>query len=400
MPDTLKKLREPAALAAVGFAGLALLVAVVNLLAPPSSDGVSEPFANRAYDQVTSFLDVVVAAAAVYAVYLANHVSPALPKARLITMAALGEAGVAVLFGVVTALAQFGVDGVSFEGKFLHFLAAIGAGAVVAVAALYVWITWQALAPAAPRGVGQQPLGGQYGGGAGWSGAPGGSAGGQQYPPQPQGPPPGGFGWSPQQQPAAPGQPGFGGQPGQTSPTPFGQQQGAPGQGQAQGQGQNPAHAQGQSGYGALPGQGQPAQSGYGQPDFGQPDFGQPGAPASPQQFGSDRTQLLPPVPPAQPGQQGQPGGGQPGGYGQQSQSFGLPGGAGLSTGSHQPQPQPPLPPTMQDYAAEPSPWSPGGPANTGGGGAVGGQQPSSQEYPDEEQRPGNPFPIGEWRSE
>src|ERR1700737_4851372 len=63
MPDTLKKLREPAALAAVGFAGLVLLVAVVNLLAPPSTDGISEPFANRAYDQVTSFLDVVVAAA-------------------------------------------------------------------------------------------------------------------------------------------------------------------------------------------------------------------------------------------------------------------------------------------------------------------------------------------------
>ncbi|MBS2961763.1 hypothetical protein KGA66_01795 [Actinocrinis puniceicyclus] len=214
MPETLKKLREPAALAAVLFAGLALLVAVINLLAPPSSNGFSEPFANRAHDQVGSFLDVVVAAAAAFAVYLAQHVAPALAKARLVTMVALAEMGVALLFGVVTVLAQFGADGVGGEGKFLTFLLALGQGAVVAVAALFVWQTWQILNPQAPRPTVARP--GQFGGG--WTGGPGGP--GQQQYTQPA-PPPGGFGWAPQQG----GQP----QPGQSGPTAFGQQaQGGP----------------------------------------------------------------------------------------------------------------------------------------------------------------------------
>ncbi|HEU5356084.1 MAG TPA: hypothetical protein VFU65_16540 [Actinocrinis sp.] len=384
MPETLKKLREPAALAAVVFAGLTLLVAVINLLAPPSSNGFSEPFANRAHDQVGTFLDVVVAAAAAFAVYLANHISPALAKARLITLAALVEMGVALLFGVVTALAQFGADGIGGEGKFLTFVMAIGEGVVVAVAGLFVWMTWQILNPQSARPAGQQPA--QYGGG--WTGGPGaGSAGqgGQQYPQA--APPPGGFGWTPQQgagqpgqqagqpgQSAQPGPAGFGqqaGQPGQAGPTVFGQQ----GQGQSQGQGQ---------GQGA-------------------------GAAGAPQPF-SDRTQLLPPV------QSGQPPQAPSAGYEQhqQAQQFGqAPGAAG--TGSHQPHQQPPMPPTMQDYAAAPNPWSPGGsgssaqpgvqnPAQGQGQAQVHGQdQGQGQQIPpargDESDRPG-PFQVGDWRSE
>jgi hypothetical protein len=217
MPETLKKLREPAALAAVLFAGLALLVAVINLLAPPSSNGYSEPFANRAHDQVGAFLNVVVAAAAAFAVYLVQHVAPALAKARLVTMAALGELGVALLFGVVTALAQFGADGVDGEGKFLTFLLALGEGAVVAVAALFVWQTWQLVNPQPARPAAGQP--GQFGGG--WTGGPG--AGGQQQYAQPA-PPPGGFGWAPQQGAQQTGQ-----QPGQPAPAPSGFGQPQPG---------------------------------------------------------------------------------------------------------------------------------------------------------------------------
>jgi len=351
MPDTLKKLREPAALAAVVFAGLVLLSAVINLLVPPSVNGISEPFANRALGEVTQFLDVTVAAAAAYAVYLANHVSPALAKARLITLAALIELGVALLFGVVTALALWGADGEPGESKFLSFLVAIGSAAVVAVAGLFVWLTWQALAPAAPR---PAQAGGQYGGG--WQGGGGPGTGGQQYG-QPS-PPPGGFGWNPQQ-PQAPAQPGYGQQPGQSGPTAFGQQQG-------------------------------------GQPGFG---GGQPGA-ANPQQpFGADRTQLLPPVPPTPPSQPGHAGQQGPAGYGQQS---GAPGAGQSASGTQQG--QPPAPPTMQNYAAQSSPWSPGGPA--------GGQPPQPPQPPqhgqppvpptraEDEQRPDSPFPIGEWRSE
>lgn len=355
MPDTLKKLREPAALAAVAFAGLALLVAVINLLAPPSSNGFSEPFANRAHDQVGAFLDVVVAAAAAFAVYLANHVAPALAKARVVTLAALVEMGVALLFGVVTALAQFGADGIDGEGKFLTFLLALGEGAVVAVSALFVWSTWQILNPQSPRPAAGQP--GAFGGG--WPGGPGSGTGGQQYPQA--APPPGGFGWAPQpggQQ----GQPQPAQHPGQSGPTAFGQQ-----------------------------GQGV-------------------GAVGAPQPFGGDRTQLLPPV---QGGQQP----GQPAGYDQQAQQFGqmpagmpgasvpgvnMPGAAG--SGSHQV--QPPLPSGMKDYAAAPTTWTPSGTGSASSPPAAqnpvpgqGTQQipPTRAEEP--EQRPG-PFQIGDWHSE
>ena len=363
MPDTLKKLREPAALAAVVFAGLTLLVAVINLLAPPSSNGVSEPFGNRAHDQVGAFLDVVVAVAAAFAVHLANHLTPALAKARLITLAALVEMGVALLFGVVTALAQFGADGVDGEGKLLTFLMAIGEGAVVAVSALFVWMTWQVLNPQSARPAAGPP--GQYGGG--WTGAPGagggGGTGGQQYPQA--APPPGGFGWTPQQ---------GGGQHGQHAGQPqSGQQQGQPGQ-------------------------------------AGPTAFGQQGTAATgaPQPFGSDRTQLLPPV-------QGGVPQGQPAGFDQQTQQFGQipapqpPGAPG--GGSHQI--QPPLPPMMQDYAAQPSTWSPTGAGGASpqsaaqhpahghgqGQGQGQGQQNPPARADDAEQRPG-PFQIGDWRSE
>ncbi|MGH6657918.1 MAG: hypothetical protein ACRDVE_22240 [Actinocrinis sp.] len=296
MPETLKKLREPAALAAVLFAGLVLLVGVINLLAPPSSGGVSEPFANRAADQVGRFLSLDVAIAVAVGVYLANHVAPALPKARLITLIALVESGVAVVFGVITGLAQFGAGGLGGEGKFLGFLAAVGGAAVVGVAALYVWTTWQTHAAQSPR-----PAGGQrfQPGGGNWQGGGGaGGAGEQQYPQQ--SPPPGGFGWTPQQGQQQPPQ---AGQQGQSGPTAFGQQQ-------------------------------------------------VPGAGAAQQPFGVDRTQLLPPVqaggqPPQPPQHQAQPQSQpQPGGYFGEQQ-------AGAA-------PQPPLPPTMQDYAAQQSPWSPG----------------------------------------
>jgi hypothetical protein len=379
MPETLKKLREPAALAAVVFAGLTLLVAVINLLAPPSSNGFSEPFANGAHDQVGRFLDVVVAAAAAFAVYLANHVDPALAKARLITLAALVEMGVALLFGVVTALAQFGADGISGEDKFLTFVAAVGQGVVVVVAALYVWMTWQILNPQTARPAGQP---GQYGGG--WTGGPGAGTGagqgGQQYAP-PAGPPPGGFGWTPQ----------GGAQHGQ------------------QGGQQQPGQQGGQAGFGQQPGQSGPT-------TFGQQGQGAAGAP---QPFGSDRTQLLPPVQAGQqPGQQPGPGTG----YDQQTQQFG--GQAPGVTGGGS---QPPLPPSMQDYTAAPSTWSPSGtgsasamppapPQNPGHGQAqhapgqpfpgqqVPGTQVPGQQIPparaeEAEQRPG-PFQVGDWRSE
>jgi hypothetical protein len=296
MSDTLKKLREPAALAAVAFGGLWLLAAVINLLVPPSYNGATQSFASRAYDQAPDFLNFFVALAIGIAVYLANEVEPPLARAKVVTLAALIEGGVAAVFGVVTALALFGADGPPAQTKLAQFFIALGGAAVVAVAAWYAWLSWQRHAvpkaqPAAP--------------GAGWLG--------QGYPQQPS-PPPGGFGWTPQQ----------------------------------------------------------PQQPPYGAP---QPGVGLPGQPqqqpGSPTPFGSDRTQLLPPV---------QQGGGQPG--------EGMPGA--------QTQAQPALPPTMQGYAPQQQPWSPG----------ITGQQvpqqpQQQQQQPQSEQdQLGGGFPIGEWRSE
>lgn len=187
MSDTLKKLREPAALAAVAYAGLSLLAALLDLLLPPSTDGVSEPFANRAHDQTTAFLSVTVAAAVGFAVYLANEAGPALAKARLITLAALIEAALAALLGVISVLAQFGAQGVPGEDKFTRFLEGAGGAAVLAVAGWYTLTLWQAHAAARPKPAAP----------AGWPGGPG-------YPQQ-QTPPPGGFGWAPPQG-QAPGQ--------------------------------------------------------------------------------------------------------------------------------------------------------------------------------------------------
>lgn len=210
MSDTLKKLREPAALAAVAYAGLVLLAAVINLLVPPSYNGATQSFSSRAYDQATTFLSLSVALAVAAAVYLANEIEPELGRARLVTLLALIEGGVAALFGVVTALALFGADGPPGQTKLAQFFAAVGGAAVVAVATWYAWLTWQKHA-AKPQQAGPAP----------WPGGPG--AGGPGYPQQ-SAPPPGGFGWTPQQPQQVPygaglgqqgGQPGQPGQPGQ-----------------------------------------------------------------------------------------------------------------------------------------------------------------------------------------
>jgi hypothetical protein len=199
MSDTLKKLREPAALAAVGYAGLVLLAAVINLLVPPSYHGLSQSFANRAYDQAPVFLNFTVALAIGVAVYLANDFEPPLARARLVTLLAVIESGVAALFGVVTALALFGADPAG-QSKLAQFFVALGGAAVVAVAGWYAWLTWQRHSAPKPQ---QERA-------AGWPGA---GVSGPGYPQQPA-PPPGGFGWAPQQQPPYPGQP----QPGQPGP--------------------------------------------------------------------------------------------------------------------------------------------------------------------------------------
>jgi hypothetical protein len=317
MTDAINKLREPAALAALGYAGLSMLAALLNLLIPPSSDGVSEAFTGRAGDQAANFLSVTVAAAVAFALYLANHHRNGLMRARLITLVGLVELGVALVLGGLCTLIQFGDQGPA-QSKFYSFLELVGRGLVVAVAAWYAWLTWQQHAAVRPA----------PGGDAGWKGAgpgpfqtyppnqPGPPPFGQQMPGQ-QTPPPGGFGWTPQQSApqqapqnfaggAGPGVPGgagqqrFGGERTQMlPPVPGGQPPVSP-------QRPSPDGLQG-----GLRDQGpiQPVVPPTMQGFAAQPGAWSPGGPGG-QQAPPAPTQQFPPVQP-QPGQQ-QPGQGQP----------------------------------------------------------------------------------------
>ena len=344
MTDAIKKLREPAALAAAAFAALSVLASVIELL---FTSGGS--FSDNAAGQTGNLLNFPVALALAIAVYLANHVGPALEKARLITLVTLVTAGVAAVLGLVSFFAGFGA-GSSGTDKFAYFLAGAGGAAVLGVAAWYVWLTWQTHAPARPAEP-VAPLGGQ----AGWApplqGMPGqqgqpGVGGPQQpgFPGDPQGQQPAGFGWTP-------GNPNE-----QTAYLPPQAAAGGP-------QGPQTLHAQqSASGSFTVPQQGQPGQSGIGQQQA-QPGYGVPGQPGQPQPGGDHRTQMMPPVPP-----------------------------------------------TMQEYAPDPQPWQPTGPGGAqvppqqqatppGGGPMYGGepqQQPGEPERNDGRQT--GPFGVGNWQ--
>ena len=209
MPDSIKKLREPAALATVAFVGLGLIGLLIGLLFPPDSDGGFGSFSDRSYTASGLFLSFDFAIALAIAVYLANHAAGApLAKARLITLIALVEAAVAIVFGVITMLAAFGADGVGGSAKFGNFLGSLGSLAVLAVAAWYVWLSWQQHAPAKTPAAAQSPA---------WSGG---------YPSQPQygQPQPGQY--PGQQAGQYPGQPQHPGQSGEQAQQPPQQQSG------------------------------------------------------------------------------------------------------------------------------------------------------------------------------
>jgi hypothetical protein len=401
MTDAIKKLREPAALAAAGYAALSVLASVIELLFTSGGD-----FSDHAAGQTGNLLNFSVALALAIAVFLANHVEPALAKARLVTLVSLITAGVAALLGLVSFFAGFGSNAYSGTDKFAYFLAGVGGALALGAAAWYVWLTWQTHAPAkAPESVSAAP---QAGGPVGW-GVPQGQPG---VPGQPQGaaqpgqqPP--GFGWTPgnpnEQTAYIPPQAAPGPQTLQaqqshsgTFSVPQGQQQGAQ-PGQQAGQHAQPGQAPGQDAYG-VPGAQPQGQDAYGVPgaqsqgQYGSP-FGQQGQP----QPGPAQGQGQPYG--AQPGQQ-QPYGAQPGAQpGPQQQA---PGAGAQQGGGERTQMMPPVPPTMQDYAPDPQPWQPAGP----GGGQVPPQQPArpahAAEQPTEtdpnDGRQSGPFGVGNWQ--
>jgi hypothetical protein len=295
--------RELAALILVGAASVLLFLTFVDLFVHIGS------FSDRSNGDFDGFVGLWSIALPLGAVLLATHVKPPVNRARLITLVALVDYGVAALFGIITLFAGFirtvsgpyGGSG-SFGDAFLQLLARLVMLGLLAFAGFLVWRVWQgvfAVARPAPQayGYGQPGVYGQPGGYGqpGVYGQPGG------YP-----------------QPGQPGQPGYGtyGQPGYGQPgygQPGGYQAGYPGAYQspsgspaAPGTPAGPASAPpapgsypnyppaGQYGAGspgAAPSSGAPAWT----TPAGTPGPGEPPAGQGPE-TGYDRTQVIPPA--------------------------------------------------------------------------------------------------------
>ncbi|WP_198653080.1 hypothetical protein [Actinocorallia populi] len=249
--EALQKLREPAAFALIGAAGLQLLAGLISLF---SYGG----FTLNAYGEAAGYglftnLHLALGVAAAVILVTWGRTSP---QARTVVMAALGVAGVALLLGLLSLLAGLVAEGPGGASKAAMFFWAVSKLVVCGAAAYFVFLHFQAMQPARPApapGMGGQVYGAQPQYGQDQYGQQQYGQQGQQYPQY------GG------QDPYA--QPQQGQQPGQ-------QQYGAPEQQQygQQQYGQQP----GQADYG-QPQQGQPAQPDYGQPQqpYGQPDYGQ-----------------------------------------------------------------------------------------------------------------------------
>lgn len=263
-------LRELAALVLVGANALLLLVGLIDLVVPFSSNST---FTGRAGGSFFDFMGIEAIVLPLLAVLLATHIQPPVPRAKLITQAALGEFAVSTVFGVICLFAWLigtlinGAVRDAFTGLLVR-VAYLGIFAIVAFMVYKVWRTlYYVPRPGAqPAAYGQPAQQHQQGYPQGYG----------QQPGYPQG-----YG----QQPNYP-QPGY--QPGY--PDGYGQQPGVHGQPTAQ-PGYSPAS--GQPGYPpAAPAPGVPQGQ---QPTWsGEQGHSSPGgrqAPSSPQQ------QPVPPAP-------------------------------------------------------------------------------------------------------
>lgn len=270
------EVRELAALVLVGANAVLLFAALISLI-PAGYRYEAGNFTALASERFGSFINLATIGFPVLAVLIATHVSPRAARARIVTIAAMAELGVAAFFGALFGMliGLFGdLDGPGFKSAVEALLSRVAFLGVLAVALLFVYKVWRGLYYV-PRPAGPPPGYGQYGYPQGTYGQPG----------YPQGP----YGQQGYQQ-GTYGQPGYQQGPGQ------GGQPGQPGYGQ-------PGY--GQPGFGDQPGAGQP---GYGQqPGFGgQPGYGQapgyqqgPSQPGTPQTYGQPAyPSSAPPAPP------------------------------------------------------------------------------------------------------
>lgn len=272
----LRGLRDLAAYALVGAAGVFLFVAIIRLI--PDGSG---QFAGRTANSFYGFVSIETVFFPLGAVLLALMVQPRHPKARLIVLAALAEYAAAAFFGVFFGLLVGLINVAADSGartaleELLIRLAWLGVFAVAAYAVFQIWQNMFAT-PRPPKPVPQPGVYGQaqYNMPGTYPGQPG-------YGPPP-GPPPGQPGYPP---PPVPGQPGYG-------PTTYGQPPQAP----AWNQPAMPLHPPAgppapafPAPVSAQPASGAPAAAPYGEGAFSEPTQ------VVPQQEppASDKTQLL-----------------------------------------------------------------------------------------------------------
>ncbi|WP_406075123.1 hypothetical protein [Micromonospora sp. NBC_01638] len=193
-----KPLRELTALALLGANAVFLFVGLLRLIAPNDYSS----FTGRAGSAFFAFIGVEAVGLPLLAVLLATHISPVLPKAKLITQVALGEYAVSALFGTLTMLIWTvgRLADAEVLDALLGVLARFAWMAIFAVAAWVVYTVWRAHyyvpRPKPQPGVYGQPQ-------PGWPQQPGG----WPAPGQPGGQPAGGW--------PTPGQPGGGYPPAQ-----------------------------------------------------------------------------------------------------------------------------------------------------------------------------------------
>ncbi|MFI6268315.1 hypothetical protein [Micromonospora zamorensis] len=137
-----KPLRELAALALLGANAVFLFVGLLRLIAPNDYSS----FTDRAGSAFYAFIGVEAVVLPLLAVLLATHVSPVLPKAKLITQVALAEYAVSALFGTLTMLIW--TVGRLAEAEILDALLGVLTRfawmVIFAVAAWVVYTVWRA----------------------------------------------------------------------------------------------------------------------------------------------------------------------------------------------------------------------------------------------------------------
>lgn len=137
-----KPLRELIALVLLGANALFLFTDLIRLVVPDSRG-----FTDRARDTAGDFIGITSTVLPLLAVLLATHIQPAVGRARLITLGALGEYAVSTFFAVITVFPVL-IDtlaGARFRAFIVTVLVHTGLGALFGVAAFLVFRIWRHL---------------------------------------------------------------------------------------------------------------------------------------------------------------------------------------------------------------------------------------------------------------